>query len=495
MKKYFPWIFLLAILVILILGGRSLLVQLTGKNIQSERASAISVLAALSETPPSQSSTANALALTGASPDYLPLVIKQPTLVPVTPPLPTSTPTFTSIPTTASTSLPVESTTAFAIGLGGADVIPHQIVRANDDRLYVFGCYGDMSSQLNAYWTTSAGLPNSGSDFTGSLEINDSADILAVEVVYDGAQTIHVLTSGQDGKIKDRLFDLSTHNYRSEKVLGTDGATVNGKYAGSSGLSAMMARNGRLDVVHWTNDNHILFRSYTYDVSTDTLTPVEGPTQVDTGGSANHPALAISPTDGSVTVAWVSQMSTPAQILSRTEASGSWGTVQVASTAPVWMSTDWGINIDQGPSLLITPDGVKRLAYIEDFRTMDPNDYGRVHYVTDSGSGWVDQYTGFYSHDPALAVNSAGQIYIIGHGHPLNSVCASMLDMCFYRSNGNTNWTQKILIAHQGNQSFDSSPSVKWSIVGLNRPEAIEVVFAEVGEGYSYPVYYYGRID
>jgi hypothetical protein len=385
--------------------------------------------------------------------------------------------------------------TAFSFGLGGVDVIPHQIVRANDDCLYVFGLKGDSSNQLNAYWTTVAGLPDNGKAFSGSRQITESANIISVEAVYDGGQIIHVLTNGQDGQIKDHPFDISTHNYRAAQVLANNGGTVNGYYVGTSGISAMMAQNGRLEVTYWTSGNHILYSAYTYNASTNTLSRVEGPTQVDASGRANHPALAISPSDGSVTVGWVSQASSPAKILTRTYSSGSWGAVQTASNAPVWTSTDSGINIDQGPSLLITPDGVKHLAYIEDYRTSTPYDYGRVHYVTNGGSGWTDQYTGFYSHDPALAVNSAGQIFVIGHGHPLNSTCTAMTEMCVYQNNGNGSWKQTILIAPKAGQSFDSSPSVKWSVVGLNRPETIEFLFSEVGGGYSDPIFYYGRIN
>jgi hypothetical protein len=104
----------------------------------------------------------------------------------------------------------------------------------------------------------------------------------------------------------------------------------------------------------------------------------------------------------------------------------------------------------------------------------------------------VDQYTGYYTHDPALATHTAGDTYIIGHGYPLNanSPCTSVDDMCNLRKNKDGPWNPpQMLVVHQGTQSFDSSTSVKWSTVGLNRPESIEFLFSQVGAGY------FGRIN
>jgi hypothetical protein len=190
-------------------------------------------------------------------------------------------------------------------------------------------------------------------------------------------------------------------------------------------------------------------------------------------------------------VAWISEATTPAQILvrSRTD-TGAWGTIDSASTAPVWHSTYFGVNIDQGPSLLIGPDGVRHLVYIEDYDRS--NDYGRVHYVSNTGSGWNDTPLRAYSHDAALALNSANQLYIIGHGHPLNSACKSLDTLCTIKSNGST-WAEPQLFASPpAGSSFDSSPSVKWSVVGFNRPETIEFLFFMTP--YSQPVIYYGRL-
>ena len=416
------------------------------------------------------------------------------------PPTATSTLTATAVPPTATVAPPTptpgaSNSTAFSIGPGWADVIPHQFVRTADDRVYFVGGKGELSSILYVYWTTTGGLPDKGSDFSGSVQINNGANIISTTAVYDGSRFIHVLTNAQDGKIIDRPFDTTTNQFKTDKVLGTTGGTVSGYFLGTTGITGMLDQSGVIHIAYWTATNHILYRAYTYNAAQDVLTQVSGPTQLDTGGVANHPVLAVSPLDGSVTAAWVSQATNPAKILARTKTSGVWGSVETVSSAAVWISANAGINIDQSPSLIISPDGTKHLVYIENWRVSAPYNYGRIHYVTYNGSAWSDQYIGSYTHDPALAIDLTGQITILGHGYPLNAACTSEDDLCIYQKNSNGTWaTPKLFLAHQGAQTFDTSVSVKWSVVGYNRPETVEFFFADAGSGYNNPILYYGRI-
>jgi hypothetical protein len=259
----------------------------------------------------------------------------------------------------------------------------------------------------------------------------------------------------------------------------------------------MLDLNGNLHVVYWTNGNHIQHRAYTYDALLNILAPVAAFTQVDITGSANHPAVAVSPFDNSLTIAWVSEATTPAQILARTRTSdGTWGSIEIVSASAVWHSTENGISIDQSPSLIIDSAGTKHLTYIQEFDA-SIGDYGRIHYVTNTGSGWVDTAVNALTHDPVLALNSRGEIYLIGHGHPRNTIwgptCLSMDDMCTIKQNTNGTWdAPTLLIARTGADSFDSSPSVKWSVVGFNRPESIEFIFFRTP--YDNPVLYYARL-
>ncbi|MEK7325091.1 MAG: hypothetical protein AAB217_07525, partial [Chloroflexota bacterium] len=378
----------------------------------------------------------------------------------------------------------------FSIGSGLNDVIPHQLVRANNDRLYIFAPRAQYSSEIRGYYTTSAGLPNNSAAFTSITPFSDTSNIFTLDTAYDGANIIHVLWRTRSGELRDRPFDITTNTYKATITLATGLPTISGDYIGSSGLSGMFDAAGKLHVAYWSAANHITHRAYTYNATTDTLTLVEGPTQVDTTGSANHPIVAVSPSDNSLTVAWVSEAANPKKILARTRSSaGSWGNVENASTSPVWTSANAGINIDQGPSLVIDSAGVKHLAYMENWD--NTNNYGRIHYVRDGGSGWTDQMLTYYTHGPAVALNGAGEVYILGHGYSLNPSCTSITNICTIKRNGDGTWGAPQLFANV--PSSDASISIKWSAIGFNRPETIEFLF--FSGAYTSPTLYYARLD
>jgi len=402
---------------------------------------------------------------------------------------------------TPSTTLTVDSSSAtdtyFAVGPGFSDVVPHQIIRTATDRLYLFAAQPS-STTLSAQWTLIAGLPNAGGDFSGSAQSTLAAMPISVSPAYDGGTTVHVLTNLQNGTLVDVPFDLVTNSFRPARAIVMDMAIVSGDYLGSSGVAAMVDNTGYLHVAYSTSAGQIMHAAYSYNSSSDTLTLESAPIRVDTAGAARHPSLAVSPLDNSVTVAWVSLATTPKQILARMrDPAGGWTTVENVSntSVDVWTSTSGGIDIDQGPSLLITADGVRHVTYIENYDST--GDYGAVHYGSNNGNGWTDlRLPATYSHDPALAATAAGQLYLIGHGHPNDAAekCKSEDDMCVSRQNPDGTWTPPSLFArHTSGSSFDSSPSVKWSVVGWNRPEVIEFLFFQTP--YTAPTLFYGRIQ
>jgi len=379
--------------------------------------------------------------------------------------------------------------TSFSIGPGLNDVIPHQLVRAGNDRVYAFVIQAQFTAIIRAYWTTAAGLPNSGSDFGGQAQVSDSAEIMALEAVYDGGNIVHVLSYNNAGVLKDYPFDTISNSFKSSITIASGLPTVSGYYIGSSGISGGVDTTGKFHIAHWSASDHITHRVYTYNAGANSLTLIEGPTQVDSSGSANHPALAVSPLNNAVTVAWVSEAANPAKILARTRSGGgSWGSVENVSTSPVWISRNAGVNIDQGPSLIVDSGGAGHLSYMENWDAT--NNYGRIHYATNSGAGWTDQTLAYYSHAPSLALNSSGEMYILGHGYPLNPSCQNLYEICTLKKNSNGSWAApQLFLSLPGS---DTSVSVKWSAVGFNRPETIEFVF--FGGDYNSPTLYYGRL-
>jgi hypothetical protein len=384
----------------------------------------------------------------------------------------TATPTAQATRTPTPTNTPaVAPTTFFTVGLGFSDVSPHALVRTADDRLYAVGnkLY---ASQFVVYWTAAPGLATA---FTGSLTISEASTPLSIDAVYDGKTTIHLLALLNNGQVRDETFSTLSNTLTAGRSIATNGGTVSGDYAGSEGIVGAYDLSGVLHTVYWSSGNHIMF---------------DGSTQLDSAGNAQHPAIAISPLDGSTSVAWVQ---TDKTVWVRTFSGGTWGPAVQVSTAPAFTAASAGISIDQGPSLLIDAAGKRHLAYIEDWRVSAPYDHGRVHYVANASGSWVDSYIGAYSHDPALALTGTGQLYIIAHGYALNAApCTSNADLCKWTLGAGGTWLAQIFALHTGSQSFDSSPSVKWSAVGWNRPSAVEFLFFDSGQ--ASPVMYYGRI-
>lgn len=392
--------------------------------------------------------------------------------------------------------------TVIPVGPGGSDVISRQIVRANDDKLYLFANRNG-SNQIFSYRTTSAGLPTSSANFTaGPIQTLPNGQPLTVDAIYDGGNIIHILTNGTNGHIRLYPYNISTNTFGPGTQIATNGHTMNANdlYVGTMGISGLMGTNGNLHLTYWRNDNRIEYRAYTYNSGSYTL--VSGSTAVvDTAGSANHPSLAISPMDGSVVVAWVEETgnSTQRKIRARVcNSAGTWGAVETAASANVWTSTQFGINVDQGPGMLIDNSGVVHLTYMQNYD--NTGNYGRVHYVTRATNGaWTDTALNFYSHAPAIGM-AGGVISIIGHGHPQNpsGPCKSMDDMCFVQKAGSSWGSLQLLYNNPSGTSLDASPSVKWSVVGYNRPQTTELVFfgvpATAGLDYYHPILYYARL-
>jgi hypothetical protein len=452
----------------------------------------VSSTAPLGSTPlPSPTPTATASAT--ATPTSTPTTSSNETAT-VTP---TETPTATasSTPTDAATVSPTVSPTptgtpvpaAFALGSGAergfTDVVPHQVVRAADDRVYVFAGYAQGDGRVVARWTDAPGVPSVGTAFAGSATADAGAAVVMVDAAYDGVRTVHVLAYLRSGALVDHPFDTVDQAFRAPRALVASGLpTPEAFYLGSSGASGMVDQSGVLHVAHWAAGDHIEYRSYSYNPTTNALTTVDAATQLDSAGAANHPSLAVSPLDGSVTVAWVSEASNPPAILARTRpAAGAWGPTAQVSTARVWTSRIAGVSVDQGPSLVIGPDGVRHLAYIED--TDEQADYGRVHYVRGEGASWADELVPqTRTHDPSLAIEGAGpgyRIQLLGHGYPSNASCLSIHEVCAKAREADGAWgpSSRVLAPVPGAESFDASVSTKWSAVGRNRPELVEFAF------------------
>jgi hypothetical protein len=460
-----------------------------------------------------------------------------PTSTPTQTPTTTATPTWTNTPTPTNTSTPPPTPIRtnvpadwFKLGNGYSDVITRQLVRTSSDKVYMFCLYSTASNTILAYWTDAPGVPADASSFTGHAQFDAPGQPLSVDAVYDGGAIVHVLTNVVDpgynpndlshatGTLYDYPFDLTTNTFKPHLTVSTNNPVRTKSPVGSAGVSGMFGRDGALNIAYWSSGDHITYVSYNYDPVTNTLTQKDAPLQIDTpdiaSGLSNHPILAVSPVNGDITIAWIWQNSltnaTDARIYARTKTQFGWGNSDRIGQKPdgsyyiPWTDahddyTDLGLNVDQGPSMVITTDGTIHLAYTEaEYTSGGTNyDYGRVHYVTyTSQSGWVDTIlvdgpgNYYYTHDPSLTTDSSDQIYLFGHSDWRNSVpCTASYPAainCYVKKNSDGTWAapQPVKDKHGNSmppsnpqETFDDSVSMKWGVVGWNRPELVEFAF------------------
>ena len=124
--------------------------------------------------------------------------------------------------------------------------------------------------------------------------------------------------------------------------------------------------------------------------------------------------------------------------------------------------------------------------YIEGYD--QSGDFGRVHYASQpsGGADWTaaavtDAAGGAYTYtrSPALAIRSGGQPLMVHPGHASNPACPSPDDVCLKARNPDGTWgASTLLVAHGGAfPSLDVRASVKWGVIGLNRPDTLEMLF------------------
>ena len=103
----------------------------------------------------------------------------------------------------------------------------------------------------------------------------------------------------------------------------------------------------------------------------------------------------------------------------------------------------------------------------------------------------------YWAHDPALGITSTGRLFVVGHGHPTRDPSCNSSDyMCYAERVGGVWTAPQVLATPAPGQSFDASPSIKWSAVGFNRPETVElIVFASQNFDYYNTSIYYAHLD
>jgi hypothetical protein len=225
-------------------------------------------------------------------------------------PVSTPTPTKTPTPAATSTSTPITTPTitgtqsanqitTIRLGTGGTDVTPRNIVRTPNN-LFIFANQ-QYSPLVRGYWTTSANLPNTSSDFSASISVDNGSNVIQVDSIFNGNDYIYVVVNDQQSRLRVFPFEISTKTFKSPTTLVMGNPIVSGDYVGSGGISGLVSTTGDLQLAYWSNGNHIIHASYNYNSASNLFTEISN-FQVDSQGNSNHPHLVISPQDNSTTV-------------------------------------------------------------------------------------------------------------------------------------------------------------------------------------------------
>jgi hypothetical protein len=357
----------------------------------------------------------------------------------------------------------VTASHSILVGPGFTDVSPHQLVRTSGDVLYVVLPTCDSypscpSNTLRVYRANQTGVP---SGFTEQDSAHRPSGIGSSAVAIDGADLVHVAWNDRGGSLNYRTFHTTTGLWGTTTVLGPTGWTTFGQ--GDEGVALALDASGVPHVAYTRMVSNVRRVSYTNRIGGAWSTPA----QVDDAPIGNnqgawHPTLAFYP-NGNLLLAWYvgSFNYTPDGTIyfrTRSQSSGTWGT-RTTISGDTLMST-----IDNGPSLLITPDGTAHVTFLNAGTASGGGSANGdfVHAYYNSESGWVANHPGGgtqITHNPSLGPGPNGTVRIYGHGWQGGSIDGHGDDL-YYFEGGTSGWGPWTIYA---SGEFDSSVSTRWA--------------------------------
>ena len=355
--------------------------------------------------------------------------------------------------------------------LGFSDVSPHQVVRSRANVLYAIvptcndypECTGN---ELRAWKGDAPATPTAMVEVDATHRPAGGAGSTALAL--DGCDRVHVLWNTRDGSARYAVLDAATDAWGPASTLAATGWTDYGQ--GDEGVALAVDAAGVPHAAWGAVSDGVLHLFF----ATLAAGAWSAPERVDdvplSGGRRTwHPTLAFAP-DGSLLLAWlegsVNYVPDGVIRLRRRAAAGTW--------APSVALPDAAMTaIDNGPSLIVTPDGVAHLSF--------DNTGNQIRYWYDDGSGWKGdrQPPAQVTHDPALGPDGHGGIYIWGHGAPTDGTLGGNGPNLyrFHRPAGGT-WGAFDLYV-QG--AFDSSVTTRWSQFFHHFPAAVDIAFWDPG--------------
>ena len=353
------------------------------------------------------------------------------------------------------------------VGPGFSDVSPHQVVRTTANIAYAVvptcDAYPDCpGATLRVYRADRPGTPTG---FVEQDEANRPQGVGGSAVAIDGQDRIHVLWYDRAGRAIAAPFDSTTERWGAQELVGLTNGTTYGQ--GNEGVALALDAAGNLHAA-WNvrgGDGKLQI-----DYAMRTATGWGLPIRVDDvalgeGHNAWHPTLAFTPS-GELLLSWLdgSFNYTPDGVIriSTRATDGVWG----ASVALPDLAMT---GIDNGPSLLVTADGVRHVTFL---------DTGNViRYWYDAGFGWRGdrQPSSQMTHNASLGPDGAGGVYLYGHGTPQGSLGGHGDNLYrFHLPAGAASWGPWTLYV---TGAFDSSVGTRWSQFFHAYPERIDIIY------------------
>jgi hypothetical protein len=366
------------------------------------------------------------------------------------------------------------------VGPGFSDVSPHELVRTSTNILYAivpdcpaYPCagagYTGPANALHAYRAAAPGTPTAFNEV--DIPHHPTGNIATAAAAIDGHGAIHVawLTTNGSGNVFYAPFDTTSDTWGATTTLATTNWTDWNNTA--EGVAVAVDAAGVPTVVYDSKGGDGLLHLWAASAADGWQ-----PTQLDdvslpVNAKPQHPALAFTAA-GDLLVAYMVgtfNYVPDGVVYVRTRVGVAWGaSAAIPDTA---MTT-----IDNGPSLLITPDGTRHLTFL--------NTNDEIRYWYNPGDGWHgDQQPPVQqTHNPSLGPDGAGGVFIYGHGAPVGGIQGHGDNLYSFHKPAGGAWGLWTLYA---TGSFDSSVSTRWSQFFHFFPQAIDIVYWSDLEPYT----------
>ena len=375
-------------------------------------------------------------------------------------------------------------------GPGFSDVSPHQIVRTSGNVEYIAtptctsypNCPDNYVTMMKANGT---GVPTSFAEQDASHHpaSSSSSDMIgSTAIAIDGNGIIWVAYNTKLEGTHVVSFDTSTNTWGTDHRIGSALAADSATYVsqGREGVALAVNSSGTPVIVFSFSGGSTTVKYL--GISTYSSGAWSAPVRIDnatlgTNQGALHPAIAYSPSNV-LLVAWLvgdENVSTynnndgliyVRTITNTTTGAGSSAT-EIPDTGDEHGNAGFAATvIDNGPSLLITSDGVAHITYINSYQDDARYFYSNANdYATWNGN---EQLPTQSTHDPSLGPDGSGGLYIYGHGTPYESD-GTTFDRDghgknlyrFHKAAGATTWGAWTLVV--SDPEIDCSVSTRWS--------------------------------